>query len=491
MATAEATTTEECLCPQDCKSMNESLFVLCCSADMSDVVFTFPGESNQRLHAHKFALAVRSSVFKAMFFGNLPEKSPEIAVTDVSLEIFTALMRYIYTDVVNLDGNNVTPMLHAATKYALTDLAKQCERYLECAIDVDNACVIYNQATFFGMHELANMALLCIEINAKEVFGTEGFDTLVRENIWTVFKSERLKAKEIDMFNAVVKWAKNQCELQNLEGSGENQRKILGDLLNLIRIPLLTLEEYSKVVVKSGLLTAEEQLMFYKYFTLKDEEHIEIPLFSCEPRNGLLPFSLDVNDLLASHVGQKTIESFCFETLNITTKVPLRIRQITLLPIPEFMSGQSNIDYDASNDSLHNSVSVVVKNTIIEPPKIIHQGDRYPLKGSNVRLDYLLSVYPENRLKISVARICHNCGILHSPPYKKINMISSRYGNRMTQRAPLKSLSICDTQVDISFMGQHLVHTISFEKVPQSSPDSSSSVESLTQQCQTVNVEEN
>lgn len=381
-------------------------------------------------------------------------------------------------------------MLHAATKYALTDLAKQCERYLECAIDVDNACVIYNQATFFGMNELANMALLCIEVNAKEVFQTDGFDTLSRENLWTVLKSERLKAREIDIFHAGTKWAKHQCSLANDEINGNSVRRNLGDILYLIRIPLLSLEDYSKIVVKSEILTGEEQLLFYKYFTLKDDEDIQVPLFSCAPRDGILPYSLDVDDLITSNVGQKSIETFCFETLSITTKVQLKIRQITLLPIPEFMSGQSNIDHDATHDVINDNVSVVVKNIILDPPKIIHQGDRYPLKGSNVRLDYMLTVYPENRLKISVTRICRHCGIFHSPPYRKINMISSRYGNRMTQRAPLKSLSICDTQVDISFMGQHIVQTITFEKVSTPSPESNSSVESLTQQCQTVNVNE-
>ena len=80
-------------CPQDCKTMIESLSLLCCSDDMSDVVFMFPMESNQRLPAHRFSLAVRSPVFKAMFFGGLPEKNREIAVTDVPSEIFTALLR--------------------------------------------------------------------------------------------------------------------------------------------------------------------------------------------------------------------------------------------------------------------------------------------------------------------------------------------------------------------------------------------------------------
>lgn len=79
--------------PQDCKTMSESLSVLCCSPEMADVHFTFP-DSCVRLPAHRFALAIRSSVFKAMFFGSLPEEGQAITVTDVPPDIFTSLLRY-------------------------------------------------------------------------------------------------------------------------------------------------------------------------------------------------------------------------------------------------------------------------------------------------------------------------------------------------------------------------------------------------------------
>lgn len=81
------------ICPQECKTMTDSLSVLCCSPEMADIQFVFP-ESSIRLPAHRFALAIRSSVFKAMFFGSLPEQSDEIVVTDVPPDIFTSLLRY-------------------------------------------------------------------------------------------------------------------------------------------------------------------------------------------------------------------------------------------------------------------------------------------------------------------------------------------------------------------------------------------------------------
>jgi hypothetical protein len=88
----------------------------------------------------------------------------------------------------------------------------------------------------------------------------------------------------------------------------------------------------------------------------------------------LQPVNIPVN--LATEFESSTTNLLKFET--ITTKVPLKIRQITLFPYPDFMSGQSNIDYDASHDCLNDNVSIDIKNIVVEPPKSVHEGHRYP-----------------------------------------------------------------------------------------------------------------
>jgi len=62
----------------------------------------------------------------------------------------------------------------------------------------------------------------------------------------------------------VFRWAEAKCDKLKLPSTPENQRKVLGRALFLIRFPLMSLEEFSKVVVDSGLLTERETLQFFK-----------------------------------------------------------------------------------------------------------------------------------------------------------------------------------------------------------------------------------
>lgn len=61
---------------------------------MSDVTFIVgPKESSQKIPAHKYVLATGSSVFYAMFYGELAENSMEIDTPDVEPVAFLTLLR--------------------------------------------------------------------------------------------------------------------------------------------------------------------------------------------------------------------------------------------------------------------------------------------------------------------------------------------------------------------------------------------------------------
>jgi hypothetical protein len=73
---------------------------------------------------------------------------------------------------------------------------------------------------------------------------------------------EKLSTSEIEVFKAVVLWAEEQCKKQNITCEGENKRNILGDMFYKLRIPTMTLRQYSNTVVTSDLLTEQEQLQY-------------------------------------------------------------------------------------------------------------------------------------------------------------------------------------------------------------------------------------
>lgn len=79
------------------ETIAESLSVMFNNNELSDVCFKFPNETVEEkcvLKAHKLILAIRSPVFKAMFYGTLQETGQDVNIEDISYEIFQSLLRY-------------------------------------------------------------------------------------------------------------------------------------------------------------------------------------------------------------------------------------------------------------------------------------------------------------------------------------------------------------------------------------------------------------
>lgn len=65
-------------------------------------------------------------------------------------------------------------------------------------------------------------------------------DTLV-----AVLERDTLGVREVHLFGAAVRWAEAEAHRQQLQPTPENKRRVLGKALNLIRFPLMTIEEFA------------------------------------------------------------------------------------------------------------------------------------------------------------------------------------------------------------------------------------------------------
>lgn len=79
---------------------------------LSDVHFVVgKGNLQQRIPAHKFVLSVGSAVFDAMFNGAMATTSEEIELPDVEPAAFLALLRFLYSDEVQIGPETVMTTL--------------------------------------------------------------------------------------------------------------------------------------------------------------------------------------------------------------------------------------------------------------------------------------------------------------------------------------------------------------------------------------------
>jgi len=75
-----------------------------------DVTFTFPEEGGATVSAHRFVLAAASDVFKANFFGGLPQEKV-VAILNTSREDFTTFLDLLYGKDVNVELLSMTRLL--------------------------------------------------------------------------------------------------------------------------------------------------------------------------------------------------------------------------------------------------------------------------------------------------------------------------------------------------------------------------------------------
>ncbi|CAO2610023.1 BTB/POZ domain-containing protein 1 [Lemmus lemmus] len=103
----------------------------------------------QRIPAHRFVLAAGSAVFDAMFKGGNATTSAEIELPDVEPAAFLALLRFLYSDEVQIGPETVMTTLYTAKKYAVPALEAHCVDFLTKHLRADNAFMLLTQARLF------------------------------------------------------------------------------------------------------------------------------------------------------------------------------------------------------------------------------------------------------------------------------------------------------------------------------------------------------
>ena len=242
---------------------------------LSDVRFVVPWNVGScftgEIPAHKFVLAISSPVFYAMFYGKMAETTDKIELSDCTERSLLELFRYMYSDEVDLTGRNVMQVLYLAKKYMVPSLADKCAEFLQNQLKPHNVLCILQEAQRFEDKDLEERCWKVIKIQTADVVTSSDFDTLERSLIESIVKMDGLNIKEVELFKAIDRWAiresRRQRFLQSSPPDGEEKRKIIGEeILNAIRFPLMSLQEFASVVIDCNILTMEEVGQMVKHY---------------------------------------------------------------------------------------------------------------------------------------------------------------------------------------------------------------------------------
>ncbi|CAM4626223.1 BTB/POZ domain-containing protein 1 [Caretta caretta] len=234
-----------------------------------------PGPGQQRIPAHRFLLAAGSAVFDAMFNGGMATTSAEIELPDVEPAAFLALLRFLYSDEVQIGPETVMTTLYTAKKYAVPALEAHCVEFLTKHLRADNAFMLLTQARLFDEPQLASLCLDTIDKSTMDAISAEGFTDIDIDTLCAVLERDTLSIRESRLFGAVVRWAEAECQRQQLPVTSGNKQKVLGKALSLIRFPLMTIEEFAAGPAQSGILSDREVVNLFLHFTVNPKPRVD------------------------------------------------------------------------------------------------------------------------------------------------------------------------------------------------------------------------
>jgi len=115
-------------------------------------------------------------------------------------------------------------------------------------------------AIYYSVDELVEKCEEFIAIHCKNVLTGQGFVKASKDTVCHILKLEDLRASEIDIFHALLRWA---------HGTKASQDEIQ-ELRSFVRLHLLSLEELIRYVKPSGWYTAQELVEVVEYHVARD-----------------------------------------------------------------------------------------------------------------------------------------------------------------------------------------------------------------------------
>lgn len=305
------------------KSTTDRVSALFNSEDFSDVVFLVGSDGSfWRYPAHKFILSLASPVFRTMLASSLKEgqAGAQVQVTDVQPAAFENVMRYIYANDLRLDSVRGTlDTLYAAQKYMLYHLSSACLDFLEGHIDRENVLEIYQEVKLYDIDldkgQVLHKCLQILDREANQILRSQAFSSLDLDTVKMILSREFLQVPcELDVFNALLSWAVQECRRKKMELTAVNKRRVLSKALYLVQYLSMSREEFLEGPAASGVLNDEEcRALLSRIYG--DEK---VPLPSCLRRRPLkwkrslyycypVKFFRKEPNTHASHVQEETI----------------------------------------------------------------------------------------------------------------------------------------------------------------------------------------
>ncbi|KAF4517100.1 hypothetical protein B566_EDAN007023 [Ephemera danica] len=221
---------------------------------MADCTFVVGTTEKKRMQCHKFVLSQGSSVFYAMFNGELQEKG-EVKVEDIEPQNFRKMLEFIYSDNTELENvESALSICYAANKYMINTLTTKCINFIKTNMNADIVIGTLEFARLIDNADLEAESLQYLKNNTCDVLKSASLPNAERVTLLTILSQDTCDTSEVELFSACIRWAKAK------RGARDSLREVLGpDILSLIRFLTMSTQEFATVVIPSKLLQLQEE----------------------------------------------------------------------------------------------------------------------------------------------------------------------------------------------------------------------------------------
>lgn len=164
-------------------------------------------------------------------------------------------------------------MVNAARKYMLPTLVRECGVCLSKALDVNNVIQILETSVIIDDTELQSKCLEMIVHEIRAVLAGTGILAASPQTMKVILQMDSFSIREIAIYESCIAWANHQLQLSDSIGdqppTDHQIREILGDLLYMIRFPIMDVTEFAEISEGKSILSLEEKTSIFYFLATK------------------------------------------------------------------------------------------------------------------------------------------------------------------------------------------------------------------------------
>lgn len=191
------------------------------------------------------------------------KKDEPIEIEDFGSSPFLSLLRWIYCKELVFKEGCLLDVMRLASKYlvySLTNAVKDLS-----VAHLYHIWSIVSHAMEFGDKRQQQKCWYIIASKTKTLIREPDFLNATPLALVTLTAFDELHVKEVDLFNACLKWTVAECRRRKLPVTPEHQRLLMSPFIKQFAFQTMSMSEFVSSPCESGILTGDEQAIIMRF----------------------------------------------------------------------------------------------------------------------------------------------------------------------------------------------------------------------------------